>query len=167
MNQTLTRVSEKRRILAIDPGNEFSAYTLYLDGVVLVADKVLNAELLLDIIPGLSYDVVAIEMVACYGMPVGATIFETCVWIGRFKQTCFERDTKTYFVFRRQVKMHLCHSAKAKDSNVRQAIIDLYPAIGGGSTPQIGTKKKPGPLYGISADMWASLGVAITFDETM
>jgi len=30
----------------------------------------------------------------------------------------------------------------------------------------IGKKKTPGPLYGISNDVWAALGVAITASET-
>ena len=59
--------------------------------------------------------------------------------------------------------MHLCNSVRAKDSNVRQALLDRFPATGGGKTPQIGTKSKPGPLYGFSKDMWAALGVALTF----
>ena len=58
--------------------------------------------------------------------------------------------------------MHLCGSAKAKDSNIRQAIIDRY---GGDPKRCIGTKKAPGPLYGISADQWAALALALTAAE--
>ena len=52
---------------------------------------------------------------------------------------------------------------KAKDSNIRQAIMDRY-----GSTREaaIGTKKNPQELYGVSKDIWAALGVAITASET-
>ena len=62
--------------------------------------------------------------------------------------------------------MHLCGNNSAKDSNVRQALIDRFPRSGGGKTPQIGTKGDPGPLYGIKKDEWAALGVAITTLET-
>jgi hypothetical protein len=65
---------------------------------------------------------------------------------------------------RATVKAHLCRSAKAKDSNVRQALIDLF----GGKENAIGTKKTPGPLYGISGDVWAALAVAVTwYDANM
>ena len=29
-------------------------------------------------------------MVACYGMPVGKEVFDTCIWIGRFIQEADE-----------------------------------------------------------------------------
>ena len=60
------------------------------------------------------------------------------------------------------VKSHLCHSAKANDSNIRQALIDRW----GGDQVAIGRKKAPGPLYGFSGDMWAALAVAVTAAET-
>jgi hypothetical protein len=111
---------------------------------------------------------IAIEMIACYGMAVGKTVFHTCVWVGRFIEL-WNRSTyvnEHNLVYRKDVKMHLCNSMRAKDSNIRQAIIDRYPATGGGKTPQIGTKAQQGPLYGVSKDVWAALGVAITFTET-
>ena len=115
-------------------------------------------------------------MPACYGMAVGRTVFDTCRWVGRF-QDRFESksDILSHLVYRKAqnkedgiegVCMHICKNNRAKDSNVRQAIIDRYPATGGGKTPQIGTKAQPGPLYGVSADVWAALAVAITFAET-
>jgi hypothetical protein len=64
--------------------------------------------------------------------------------------------------YRRDVKVLLCNSSKAKDSNVRQALLDLFPRSGGGATPQIGTKSQPGPLYGVSTHAWPALGVAVT-----
>jgi len=148
------------KILAIDPGSEQSAY------VVLVGDKpvefaIVSNETMVHILPQFDAGALAIEMVACYGMAVGRTVFETCVWIGRF----IERWNKKHaLIYRKDVKMCLCNSMRAKDSNIRQAIIDRYPATGGGKTPQIGTKARPGPLYGVSKDIWAALAVAITHE---
>jgi hypothetical protein len=56
-------------------------------------------------------------------------------------------------VFRKDIKLHLCNSPRAKDANVRQALIDR---IG----PQ-GTKKNQGPTYGIKSHQWAALAVAV------
>lgn len=103
----------------------------------------------------------AIEMIASYGMPVGREVFETCVWIGRFQQA-WHSPEDVRLVYRKDVKLHLCGTAKAKDANVRQALLDLYPRTGGGATPQIGTKAKPGPLYGVSSHAWPALAVAVT-----
>lgn len=103
----------------------------------------------------------AIEMIASYGMPVGREVFETCLWIGRFVQA-WHSPEDVELIYRKDVKMHLCGTPRAKDQNVRQALIDLFPATGGGKTPQIGTVKQPGPLYGVSTHAWPALGVAIT-----
>jgi len=157
---------ERQAILAIDPGNIQSAYVVYDSGNI-IAFGIEENENLLKAVSGILNDFdgcghMAIEMIASYGMPVGATVFETCLWIGRFIQAWNAKYTKVY---RKDVKMHLCNSMRAKDSNIRQAILDRYPASGGGKVPQIGIKSKPGPLFGVSKDVWAALGVAITFDE--
>lgn len=91
----------------------------------------------------------AIEMVACYGMAVGAEVFDTCVWIGRFIERLRDEPIRVY---RRDVKMHLCGSMRAKDPNVRQALIDKYGPPG--------TKAQKGLLYGIKSHLWAALAVA-------
>ena len=152
-------------ILAIDPGNTESAYVLYDRDTRTPVEfgKVLNEVLLekLDELGGHAEKMI-IEMIACYGMPVGKSVFETCVWIGRFIQ---EWKGEHELMFRRSVKMHLCNSVKAKDGNVRQAIIDRYLPTGGGKVPQLGTKKEPGPLYGMAKDVWAAMGVAITYSN--
>lgn len=157
------------KVLAIDPGNKQSAYVIYEDGVILESDICENHRLLRSVsLPSIVFeanpDHMAIEMIACYGMGVGKTVFDTCVWIGRFIEAWNPKPATK--VYRMDCKMHLCHSTRAKDSNIRQAIIDRYPAVGGGKIPQIGTKKSQGPLYGVSKDIWAALAVAITFTET-
>lgn len=153
------------RILAIDPGNEQSGFCLYDDGRVHDSGVATNADMGL-IIRVRTFDMMAIEMIASYGMPVGREVFETCVWIGRFMERVANADD-VRLVHRRDVKLHLCGSAKAKDANIRQALLDMFPRTGGGKTPQIGTKGQPGPLYGVSSHAWAALGVAVTADHQM
>lgn len=147
-------------ILALDPGPTQTGYCLYDGAAVRSCGVMPNADMLLYLhlnpIPRL-----AIEMIASYGMAVGREVFETCVWIGRFQQA-WHMPEAVELVYRKDVKMHLCGTTKAKDANIRQALLDLFPRTGGGATPQVGTKAQPGPLYGVSSHAWSALGVAIT-----
>lgn len=149
--------------LALDPGTTQTGWVEYDDDSRRVLDSGVmpNAEILELIERPSRADRLVIEMIASYGMAVGREVFETCVWIGRFQQAWRNPDAVT-LVYRKDVKLHLCGTPRAKDPNVRQAIIDLFPATGGGKTPQIGTKAQPGPLYGVSSHAWPALGVAIT-----
>lgn len=155
-------------ILALDPGTLKTGYCLY-DGSRVVESGVMFNYDLLAALNSVKYrfhqaEWLAIEMIASYGMPVGREVFETCVWIGRFQQA-WRAPEAVRLVYRKDVKMYLCGTTKAKDANIRQAIIDIFPAIGGGAIPQIGIKSNPGPLYGVSTHAWAALGVAITIDD--
>jgi hypothetical protein len=48
------------------------------------------------------------------------------------------------------------------DAEIRRRLIERFPATGGGSIPQIGTKAQPGPLYGVSGHCWQALSVVVT-----
>jgi hypothetical protein len=148
-------------ILAIDPGPTESAWVLYDDvfKTPLRWAKELNI-VLRQSLP--ASDRMAVEMIASYGMPVGAEVFDTCVWIGRLVERHLEHGGGFKLVYRRDVKLHLCGDSRAKDANIRQALIDKW----GGKEAAIGRKAAPGPLYGITGDCWAALGVAVTAAET-
>ena len=159
-------------MLAIDPGNTHSGWVL-MDGrkVLKGASEEPNEKMRLivmqhAIVPVDPVDLIAIEWIQSYGMTVGKEVFHTCRWIGRFQDAAEHNLKQCKLVYRRDVKMYLCQSARAKDANVRQAILDLYPATGGGKRPQIGTKKEPGPLYGVSGHMWPAVGLALTVQES-
>lgn len=149
------------KILALDPGTTQTGWCLLDDGQPIAFGVLENQKMLDEIRSTYDADVMAVEMIASYGMAVGREVFETCVWIGRFVEAWRDPDA-VKLVYRKEVKMHLCGTNKAKDANIRQALIDSYPATGGGTTPQIGTKSKPGPLYGVSSHVWPALGVAVT-----
>lgn len=156
-----------RTILAIDPGPTESAWVIYdpAENRVIDCGHECNddmAEMLRP--PGVTCRDLCIEMIACYGMAVGKDVFETCLWIGRYME-CWRDVGEANLVYRRDVKLTLCNSARAKDANVRQALLDRFPRTGGGATPQVGTKSKPGPLFGVSKHIWAALGVAVTWAE--
>ncbi len=153
-------------ILAIDPGTTHSGVVSMLDGKVLRAEILENREVLdvlrnpvlLELHPGAR---LAIEMIASYGMAVGREVFETCVWIGRFVEAW--NGSEPRLIPRLTVKLHLCKSPKANDASIRQALIDRY---GPGKDKAIGKKASQGPLYGVSADVWAALALAVTWQDT-
>ena len=155
------------QILAIDPGNTESGYAL-IDSITyktLNAGKITNYLLHDWIIRGdfNNVDYVSIEMIASYGMAVGKEVFETCVWIGRFLELFQTSDVD--LVYRRDVKLHHCHSSKAKDSNITQALVDRFaPSIPNHGK---GTKAAPGWFYGFKADIWAAYALAVLTADTM
>jgi hypothetical protein len=152
-------------VIAIDPGPEQTAVAVIDRGTLRILDFFIkdNREVLGYLkweVEGVGKPDIRIEMIASYGMAVGATVFETCVWIGRFMQAADPHQDRTKRIFRREVKMHLCGNATAKDANIRQAIIDKYESMHGS-----GVTKKGGMLYKVSKDVWAALGVGITAIE--
>ena len=150
------------RILAIDPGNEESASVTLDGGMPLHPEKWSNTTTLASLkFPG-PRPLLAIEMIASYGMAVGREVFETCLWIGRFLEAWEDRGGITRLIYRRDVKLFLCQSARANDSNIRAALIDKY---GPGKEKAIGSKRQQGPLYALKGDMWSALAVALTAEE--
>jgi hypothetical protein len=143
-------------IMAIDPGPEVSGVVwLSTERRIIAAEIQDNKEIVRTLRGGHTvhpFPHVAIEMIASYGMPVGAEVFNTCTWIGRFEEAYVHSDLTARY-FRKDIKLHLCGTTKAKDANVRQALIDLLGPPG--------VKKNPGPTYGISKHMWAALALAI------
>jgi hypothetical protein len=145
-------------LLAIDPGNEKSAYCFINKETYqpiefgILPNKELR-ELILDYPTEID---MAIEMVASYGMAVGSTIFETCLWIGRFIE-CYKRNNvkEPKKVYRKDVKLHICNSPRAKDSNIRQALIDRFG--------EVGTKAEKGFFYGFKSDIWSAYAVGVFY----
>lgn len=147
-------------IFAIDPGTTKSGWVLF-DGVSVLDSGVDdNHDLLRWVQNGQHADILAIEMIANMGMAVGRSVFETVRWIGRFQQAW--RDPELVrLIYRAEVKMALCGSMRARDANVRQALLDRFAHTGGGRVPQVGTVRHPGPLYGVSSHAWSALAVAV------
>lgn len=158
------------RILAIDPGNTESAFVV-IDAETRRPEefaKVPNRQFIVDLTLDndlalwRTVDHVVIEMVASYGMAVGADVFETCVWIGRFQQALRSLDPQ--LVKRQPVKVHHCRSAKAKDSNVRQALVDRFAS--GQPNHGKGTKAQPGWFHGFHSDVWQAYALAVYAADT-
>ena len=147
------------KIIAIDPGNIESAYCV-IDSKTykpLEFNKIKNETLEVGFWNQNQYkiDKLVIEMIASYGMAVGKEVFDTCVWIGRFIELASLQAIEVEYIYRKDEKMNLCHSMKAKDSNIRQALIDRFGVVG--------TKKNPGWFYGFKKDIWSAYAVGVTY----
>lgn len=135
------------RILGIDPGPYDSAYVIW-DGTHLLEHGFLSNVLLQQRLSGNGYDEVAIEWITCYGKVVGKDVFRTCAEIGRF-----DHERTAQLIERREIRLHLCDTARAGDPQVRRALLDRFG--------EQGTKKNPGVLYGIKGHEWSALAVAV------
>ena len=149
------------RIFAVDPGPEQSGWCWYEDGKVLEAGC--DGNLVLRFRLGSTLRMrdelrIAIEMIQSYGQVVGASTFQTCVEIGRFLQIAGE-DRAT-LIPRPTVKNVLCGTSRAKDKDVWQAIKDRF-----GGESAVGTKKAPGPLYGVKSHARMALAVALAYEQ--
>ena len=144
-------------LLSVDPGTQQSGWCLFDGERVRDSGVDRNIDVLARLQTCEHNWTLAIEMIASYGMAVGRETFETCVWIGRYIQAWHEPD-EVRLIYRRDVKLHLCGQPRAKDTNIRQALIDKLGPVG--------TKKAPGPLYGVTSHAWSALAVAVTAAET-
>lgn len=152
-------------ITAIDPGPTRSAY-LEWDGQRITSTGLCDNDVILTS-ASLTTGRLWIERVASYGMPVGAEVFDTCIWTGRFAQV-YDGDPSfrtARFATRHAVKMHLCHSPKANDSTVRQALIDRFGAPWTWTVPDPAKPKKrikvEGVTFGLVEDLWAAFALAV------
>ena len=149
-------------LLAIDPGPVESAYVLIDAETCLPHEvgKVPNTDVL-DYLAHLPMhtELAAIEMIASYGMPVGREVFETCVWIGRYVQCLDDAGVITVRTPRQPVKLHHCHSARATDATIRQALVDRFAP--GQPNHGKGTKGSPGFFHEFRADIWQAMALAV------
>lgn len=131
-------------ILGIDPGPEQSAFCLWDGEIVRFSGMESNFSISDNLLKLSEGAVVACEHLQCFGMAVGTTTFETAYWVGDFRSTCRAAGTRFVRAFRSEVKMHHCKSMRAKDANIRQALIDRFGPPG--------TKKQPGVIYALKND---------------
>lgn len=156
-------------ILALDPGPKETAYLLKGDCGRIHAWGKLSNDQASAVVASAEHRhgdtegpvPVVCEMIACYGMAVGAEVFDTAVWIGEYRRICRDRGIPWHTLTRAEVKQRLCHhTVGVNDSVIRKRLIDLY----GGKDKAIGRKASPGPLYKVKSDVWAALAVATAWE---
>ena len=147
-------------LLAIDPGPTQSAYCVVDIDTYEILDKgKVENDKLMELVKTGYFDLMAIEGFQSFGMGVGKTTFDTAYYIGRLMQIAEDLGSKVLMVYRSEVKMHHCHTMKAKDTNIRTVLIDRFGAPG--------TKKAQGKTYGITKDTWSALAIATFVADTM
>lgn len=166
LNKLMSEPAGNQHILGIDPGTEKSAFVIVSgpdEPFKILELGILENEDLLNKIRLQQFPTdFAIEMIASYGMSVGQTTFETCFWIGRFWEAACRNTTivrKARLFRKTDIDMHLCHSTRARDSNVRQALIDRFG--------EPGTKAQPGALYKVVSHIWSALAVATVYRDRL
>lgn len=157
-------------IHAVDPGPKQSGYVQFHSDVQsIVWAKVMPNEDLLAFLwrqQTSTNSVLVLEQIAAMGMAVGAEVFETCFWSGRFVEAW---DGEWDRLTRVQIKTALCGTPRAKDPNVRQALIDRFGGKAAIQRAKKATKTTPavpaGPLAGVSSHCWAALAVALVWRD--
>ena len=144
------------KIIAIDPGTTESAYVSWNGRVILDMD-ILDNDIILELVKNykiLRDFTLIVEQVRCYGMVVGSSTLDTVFWSGRF---CEAFNGHFYLMPRMDVKMHLCHDSRAKDKNIRQALIDRFE-------PHLKPRQRPKTvLKGVGTHLWAAMALAVTW----
>lgn len=144
------------KILAIDVGTTETGFCLIDKDTYkpIHFGKISNEELL-QIVKNEDYDILIYEEFQSYGMPIGISTITSITWNGRYIQSALDRNKIVDYIYRKEEKMNICGSMKAKDSNIRQALIDRFG--------EVGTKKAKGFFYGFKKDIWAAYAVGITW----
>ena len=141
------------RIIAIDPGTTKSAFIQWDGEKILSMDIKENMEIIMALYQ-MPPDDLVVEQVRCYGMVVGASTLDTVFWSGRF---CEAWPGDWHLIPRMDVKMHLCHDSRAKDKNIRQALIDRFE-------PDLKPRQRPKTvLKGVGTHLWAAMALAVTW----
>lgn len=135
-------------IFAVDPGCEQSALVAF-DGKRIHMASIMPNDDLLALVrrskAALAGARMAVETIASYGMAVGRETFETCEFCGRLREAAEANGATVQRVYRREIKIYLCGTMKAKDANISQALRDKY------------SKEV---LKGIKSHLWAAMAVA-------
>lgn len=159
-------MTSETRILAIDAGTIESGYAImqFLDDELklLVFGKTSNAHLM-QIVKSERYDQLVYEQFQSFGMAVGESTIEAILWNGRFIQAAIDNNRPVDRVYYKEEKICLCNSLRAKDANIRQALIDRYAKTDFKNGK--GTKKEPDVFYGVGKDVWSAIAVGVTFME--
>lgn len=139
--------------IAIDPGSETSGLLVMSSGKVANASQDLPPEAVERVVRTWSFLPVLIEGLSNYGQQIGDETLRTAYVIGKL----YGIDPSRTTVIRRiDVKLALVGASGAKDSVIRQ---DLLERFGGPAAA-----KKGGPLSTVKGHAWQALALACAWE---
>lgn len=157
-------------VLGIDPGTYTHGITVYDTGAERVLwsnpaaclDDVRKAVRLWDDIVPSERAIVVIERVESYGI-AGGDLIVTAENGGRIAEAALSiTGNEAQWMTRREVCQQFGISGKGKDAQVRQACLLRH---GRTAADAVGSKKAPGPLYGVTSHAWQALGLVLAWHE--
>ena len=152
-------------LIAIDPGPVYSALVVVTDNYRPVVCMKAKNEVVEDYLRNAEFDELVIEMISSYGLPVGKSVFDTCVEIGRLAEIGKSKGRDAVLFYRKDVKKSICGTMKSKDSDVIAALTLRFAP--GDPNYGKGTKDMPGWFFGFKADIWQAYALAVAYiDET-
>jgi hypothetical protein len=151
------------KILCIDPGSTVSGVVEFLPEswtIQNVQGEAPNRDLVLSIKPK-SHDLILVEQPTLMGQfNAQQQTLDTCEWVGRIKQRAVDCGLPVVAIERNEIKLHLLGWISRKghnpDSCIKEVMLARFPA-------GKGTKKNPGPLYGIAKHAWQALALGVTY----
>ena len=135
ISSILTIYAKRRRqkmtdkILAIDVGTTESGYAIMRfdkDDIKLLSFGKIANDTLMQIIKNDDYDQLVYEQFQSFGMAIGESTIESILWNGRLIQAAIDRSIPVDRIYRKEEKLCICNTLRAKDANIRQALIDRY-----------------------------------------
>jgi len=153
------------KILAIDPGQFESGFVVVVYSFenkqffISEAGKTVNSAVINAVETATVLEMVIVERPQSFGQTWGESLIETAMIVGEIRHAARHRGNgvSIYYLTRKQVTGQLCGSAKSGDPGVRAALIE---ALG-----PPGTKREPGPTWGVKTDAWQALGLCVAWLE--
>lgn len=105
----------------------------------------------------------AVETIQFLGGTAGATVFKTCILVGRMLERAEMADfyEDIMEIYRKDEKMNLCGTMRTNDKGIKDVLIDRFakdvPNMGKGN------KKSPGWFFGFRADIWQAYAIGVTY----
>lgn len=147
-------------ILGLDPGTTSTGVVIYdcEKAIVTYAAGEMDNEQVRDgflddiWVEGHGVNRFVIETMSPRGLSLGKDTMRTIRWTGRFEELCYQSLGRVELMQRDTIKRVLLGRTNlpAPDSKIRQLLVD---EVG----PK-GTKKAPGPTFGVSKHAWQALG---------